>query len=424
MRRMKKRTRSLSKRLRQACALAVAGLAWAETHGVAAANVGRDEADWQKYVPANAAYQRAQARPPFSMADPVGLVTSGTEKAQQRQAAEKLGEAIAAARARGAKVFTIPPGQYRFAENRGFALKDAEDFTVVARDVTFWFERPASMLAADPKGLELNHCRRVTIQGLKIDFDPPVFLQAKILEIDEEKPGYVVEIDAEFPDAEMKGGSYFLYRADGRWIAHGYLFYRETRRIEGRKHRVLLDNARVFQVHNRDEANLRHSQGACRIGPGDYIVLPWRRGKGTSMYRCEGCVLESVDEYASPGMGILEYQGKGGNVYRRVRIIPPPGTRRLHACAADGFHNAQTDRGPQLLECEFTATSDDFINLHGHFGVVWRKLGARRYVIGQANLGQRLSGHPGSPVAPARHGHLGDHGAHPRRLPAESPSVA
>ena len=69
-----------------------------------------------------------------------------------------------------------------------------------------------------------------------------------------------------------------------------------------------------------------------------------RRGKGISMFQCEECVLEDVDEYASPGMGILEYQGKGGNVYRRVRIIPPPGTRRLHACAADGFHNAQTDR--------------------------------------------------------------------------------
>jgi hypothetical protein len=379
---------SLSQRLRQVCVLAVVGTVWAETHGVAATNAGPGESDWQKYIPPNAAYQRAKARPPFSMADPVGLVTSETEKAKQRQATEKLREAMAAAQARGDKVFTIPPGQYRFADNRGFALKDAEDFTVVARDVTFWFERPASMLAADPKGLELNHCRRVTIQGLKIDFDPPVFLQAKILEINEEKPGYVVEIDPDFPDAEMNGGSYFLYRSDGRWIAHGYLFYRETRRIEGRKHRVLLDDARVFQAHNRDAANLRHTQGACRIGPGDYIVLPWRRGKGISMYRCEGCVLESVDEYASPGMGILEHQGKGGNVYRRVRIIPPPGTRRLHACAADGFHNAQTDRGPQLLECEITGTSDDFVNLHGHFGVVWRKLDARRYVIGQANLGE------------------------------------
>jgi len=39
-----------------------------------------------------------------------------------------------------------------------------------------------------------------------------------------------------FPDAEMSGGSYFLYRANGQWIPHGYLFYRKTRKIEGRKH--------------------------------------------------------------------------------------------------------------------------------------------------------------------------------------------
>jgi len=346
------------------------------------------DSTWQKHITPNAAYLRAKQRPAFSMADPVGLVMSQSEREEQRRAAETLRASIAAAQERGDRVFVIPPGQYRFAENRGFALNEAKDLTLVAEGVTFWFERPASALAADPKGLELNHCRHVTIRGLRIDFDPPVFLQAKILEIDEQAPGYVIEIDPLFPDAEMDGGSYFLYRADGQWIRHGYLFYRESKRIEGRKHRVLLDNTRVFAAHNHDEANLQLTHGACRIGPGDYIVLPWRRGKGISMYRCESCVLEDVDEYASPGMGILEYQGKGGNVYRRVRIMPPPATRRLHACAADGFHNAQTDHGPHLIECEITGTSDDFVNLHGHFGVVWHKLDARRYIIGQANLGE------------------------------------
>ena len=255
----------LSKRLRQACVLAVVGMVWTETHGMAAANVGRDEADWQKYIPPNAAYQRAQKRPPFSMADPVGLVTSGTEKAQQRQAAEKLREAIDAAQAKGDKVFTIPPGQYRFADNRGFTLKDAEDFTVIARDVTFWFERPASMLAADPKGLELNHCRRVTIQGLKIDFDPPVFLQAKILEIDEAKPSYVVEIDPDFPDAEMKGGSYFLYRADGRWIAHGF-HIGHPNYFEGKARKAAIGLWSCSHVEVRAN-RLIDPEGFCQHGP-------------------------------------------------------------------------------------------------------------------------------------------------------------
>ena len=270
------------------------GLTLAVPYGLAfglTASASAGEADWQKHIKPNAAYLRSRERPAFSLDDPVGLVTSETEKEEQRRAAAKLREAIAIAQKKGNGAFTIPPGQYRFADNRGSALNHAEDLTVIARDVTFWFERPAAMLAADPKGLELNHCRRVSIRGLRIDFDPPVFVQAKILEIDEDGPGYVVEIDPAFPDAEMKGGSYFLYRANGQWIPHGYLFYRETRRIEGRKHKVLLRDGRVFKAHNRDEANLRRTQGACRIGPGDYIVLPWRRGKGISMYRCEGCVL-------------------------------------------------------------------------------------------------------------------------------------
>lgn len=340
-------------------------------------------AGWQDHVAPNAAYVRAKQRPAFSMDAPVGLVASEETRQAQRDAAEKLRAAFSRAQSGGDGVFTIAPGEYRFAGNRGFTIDGAAGCTIVARGVTFWFERPASMLAADPKGLVLSNCRNVTIRGLKIDFDPPVYVQAEILALDEAPPGLRVAIDPAFPDAEMGPGSFFLYRRDGGWIRHGYLSHRGTRRLEGRTHRVELADARVFQA-------LR--EGGSPVGPGDYIALPWRRGKGIHVYRCEQCTLEDVDEYASPGMGILEQQGKGGNVYRRVRIIPPPGTRRLHACAADGFHNAQTDRGPQLIECEITGTSDDFFNLHGHFGVVWRRLDARRFVIGQANLGELDAG--------------------------------
>ncbi len=343
------------------------------------------EPTWKKHIKPNAAYLRAQKRPPFSMSDPTGLVRLEAEKEKQRNAAEKLRTDLFAACTRGAKSFTIPPGQYRFAGNRGLVFERINDFTINAHGVTFWFERPKELLAADPKGLIIKNCSKVSIKGLRIDFDPPVFLQAEILSINETEPSYTVKIDPGFPDAEMKGGSYFLYRKDGSWIRHGYLFYKESKRIDGRMHKVLLKDRRVFDVHN-NKTLLKFTGGSSQIAPGDYIVLPWRRGRGIYMYRCDRCVLEDVDEYASPGMGILEYQGKGGNIYRRVRIIPPPGTRRLHACAADGFHNAQTEKGPHIIECEFTGTSDDFFNLHGHFGVVWHPLDEKTYVIGQANL--------------------------------------
>ena len=186
--------------------------------GAGLLRAGAGETDWQRHVAPNAAYLRAKQRPAFSMSDPAGLVASETVKTQQRQAADQLIAAIRGACEQGETAFAIPPGEYRFAENRGFAFDAVEDFTLVAPDVTFWFERPASMLSADPKGLELRNSRNVMIRGLKIDFDPPVFVQAKILDVDENEPGYVVEIDPDFPDAEMAGGSYFLYRADGSSI--------------------------------------------------------------------------------------------------------------------------------------------------------------------------------------------------------------
>jgi len=42
---------------------------------------------WQQVIPPNAAYRRAQERPPFRMSDPVGLITDSAAKNRQRLAA-------------------------------------------------------------------------------------------------------------------------------------------------------------------------------------------------------------------------------------------------------------------------------------------------------------------------------------------------
>ncbi|MHB8971578.1 MAG: hypothetical protein ACYC3X_18430 [Pirellulaceae bacterium] len=48
--------------------------------GVLAACARADDTDWQSQIRPNAAYLCAMQRPAFSMADPVGPVTSETEK--------------------------------------------------------------------------------------------------------------------------------------------------------------------------------------------------------------------------------------------------------------------------------------------------------------------------------------------------------
>jgi hypothetical protein len=52
------------------------------------------DGDWKKHIKPNVAYLRAKQRPTFSVADPVGLVTSESGKEQQHQAAGTLRAAV------------------------------------------------------------------------------------------------------------------------------------------------------------------------------------------------------------------------------------------------------------------------------------------------------------------------------------------
>ena len=95
------------------------------------------DSDWRDTIKSNAAYLRTMNRPPFRMSDPAGYGESEHPKEQQRAAADKLRKDIASAFQGGKKVFEIPPGEYRFALNEGFALDHYQDFALLAYDATF-----------------------------------------------------------------------------------------------------------------------------------------------------------------------------------------------------------------------------------------------------------------------------------------------
>lgn len=340
----------------------------------------------------NRAFLEAQKRPPFDINSPTGLVTDEKEKAEQRRAAADLHERIMHAYRKGAAGFTIAPGQYRFPNMRRLRFEGLKDFVIHGQGVTLWFERAMKDVAANPPGLEFFECRNVALKGASVDFDPPLYIQAKITGVSHREGFFEVEVDDGFPVVAMPprrdrhgriaGGQMIAYRASGEFIPQRVLRHLGVTALGGRRLKVDFPKAirNVVQgCHDEALADAWGRRNLIRIG--DYLAIIFRRGRAIHIDRCEGMLLEDLTLYASPGMGILETGGEGGNTYRRVRLIRRPGTKRLHAGMADGFHSALVARGPTIEDCEFSFNSDDMINLHGFFTLVCHRYSPRELVV-------------------------------------------
>jgi len=89
---------------------------------------------------------------------------------------------------------------------------------------------------------------------------------------------------------------------------------------------------------------------ACRasgVEPGDVFVAATRVGITLSLSNCGSLLVSDVAILAASYMAVTEFQGDGGNVYRRVRIAGPSPDRPLGS-NADGFHSSGTRTGPRL----------------------------------------------------------------------------
>ena len=299
-------------------------------------------------APLNAAEEAALARPAFSITDPAGYVIDEEEMQQQREAWQKLEGDLKTAIASGQHEFIVPPGEYRFPSSPGFVLADVSDFTLRATGAYFWSERPQADLLGNPQGLNLIRCHNVTVEGLTLDFDPPLWVQGRIIALDVSANTVDIAPDPDFPSpADFGGGQLFFFDPDGALLRQGVPFHEGLEALPGGNLRV---HVRPGQLHwmNEDAQVQTAFEDASTVRVGDWVVAPFRRGHAIRMELCESCSLVGCTVYASPGAGITEIGGAGGNCYIRHCLIRKPGTRRLWVSTADAFFSALCERGPTL----------------------------------------------------------------------------
>ncbi len=211
-------------------------------------------------------------------------------------------------------------------------------------------------------GLSLENLSNCTIR-FQIDYDPPPFTQGTISSLE---PLEIV-IDPGYPVP------------DNSWCDRGG---GNSKTIAFRNGEMLpqpLDWAASLKQLPSGIIRLKLRRGSTKhLALGDQLVLPDRHfASAVRVIGCKNCTLEGTI-YASPNVGVIEHEGTG-NTYR-LNILPKPESTRLLSTNADAFHSRES-QGTQLLDCHFSSSGDDAINIHSSLAVVVGREGERLLVL-------------------------------------------
>jgi hypothetical protein len=248
---------------------------------------------------------------------------------------------------RGEKRIVIPPGNYRLEPHGGggelWMLRGLKDIEIVAEGVTLTGTRLM-------RAISLHRCSGMTLRGLTVDYDPLPFTQGEVIGAAEDGGSIDVKIHAGYPRKPYSRID--VVDAKTRYRKKGMPF------LWGSNAEMIGDD--VVRVNQPGIAKTAQ--------PGDLVSLSTGPETGAphaiSIDQCENMLFENVTIHSAPGMGILEADGEGGSVFRKIRIVPGPKPfgateERLLSSSWDAFQSKTIRKGPLVEDCEIGHAGDD-----------------------------------------------------------------
>jgi hypothetical protein len=295
---------------------------------------------------------------------------------------------------RGETRIEIPRGIYRLAPEAGqrvvWTLQNLHDTEIIADGVVLISTKLTS-------AVHLDHCARVSIRGLTVDYDPLPFTQGVVSAVADDLGWIDVKLHAGYPRRPYSRID--IVDPATRFRKKGMPFLWGTKaEMQGP------DTVRVF---------LKDIGRAAAVG--DLASLnagPERDGipHAVSLERCSAVTLRDVTVHSAPGMGIIESDGDGKTAYLECRVVPGPRPEgateeRLLSTSWDAMQTKTVRTGPRVERCEIISAGDDSWSVQSADFMVLKKTGPTlvlasrdEYTIG-VDSGDRLQAHIGGPEA-------------------------
>lgn len=260
----------------------------------------------------------------------------------------RLRSLIAQAVSAHAKQVTIPPGTYRLGLPKGetsfLTLSDLRDFKIAANGVHL-------ICTKCTRAIEIQHCQNTTLEGITVDYDPLPFTQGDIVAIADDKNSLDVKIHAGYPCEP--NSRIDIVDPKTRYRKKGMPFLWGTKSVM-----IAPDVVRV---------TLKGIGNAAAVG--DLASLsrftdPGGIPHAVSLDACSRVTLRGVTVFASPSMGIIEFEGDGANHFDGCRVIPGPRPigateDRILSTNHDAMQSSCPKVGPLVENCEIRDAGDD-----------------------------------------------------------------
>jgi hypothetical protein len=327
----------------------------------------------------------------FSFDAPAGPQFSDNEKAAQRESAKGVMPMVKRAFESGAGEVRIPPGDYRFGQERYEGAKviyplgfenmqrdPAHPFVIDASGATFWFDLDDQQMPPGHRCVGFRNCRNIVLRGAILDRGTRGCIEGRITRID--RAGNRFEIQP-LPGVTVpptyKGGEeqrLFPFKSDGRLCAPLYDLQPGIRRLrykditpsgEGRYWITMVDPDLMDRIHDANWERAYGELGVLRVGDG--LSCLYTSAGAIVLEDSANVTLHSVSVYVAKG-GPSESGGDGAHLWKDCYFGPRPGTSQWKG--ADGYLCRSTRYGTTLDNVTIRHTADDVQNFHGIWGKV------------------------------------------------------
>lgn len=322
---------------------------------------------------------------------PAGPQFTEAEKAAQRERGRSVMPMVKQAFDRGAGEVRIPPGDYRFGQERHEGGKlifpvqfedmqrdAAHPFVIDATGATFWFDLDDNQMPPGHRCVGFHNCRNIVLRGAIIDRGTRGCIEGRITRIDragnrfEIQPALGVVVPTTY-----KGGieqRLFPFKSDGRFCAPLYdlqpgirkLRYKDiTPSADGRYWINMEDPDLMERIHDANWERAYGEIGVVRVGDG--LSCLYTSAGAIVLEDSANITLHGVRVYVAKG-GPSESGGDGAHLWKDCYLGPRPGTSQWKG--ADGFLCRSTRYGATLDNVTIRHTADDLQNFHGIWGKV------------------------------------------------------
>jgi hypothetical protein len=219
--------------------------------------------------------------------------------------------------------------------------------------------------------MTFDHCRKVTVKDLSIDWDRPPFSVGRVIAGTERS--FDVEVRPEYP---VSGGEPIGAFMD---------YDPET----------LAPKGRVLDVYNcvektallRSQVLRVHLKWPVTVRPGTVLVLRHQvyGYNALTFNRCEDVRARNVTVYTTPGMGLVAVHSRNVSV-DRLTVAPRPGSSRPMSATADATHFMGCKGLVSLRNCVFEGMGDDGANIKSGLYLTVRKRVDEHTVLAAHNL--------------------------------------